>query len=158
MFALSAQPDASEAAAALLSFLPPAAAKTPSPRTTSGKATEKTEKVSYSSWERDRSHSGAANEICGEICREILAPEELARLQKKAYTQQVREIVSEMVRVKSCDRIETYCTHVCMLCLFIRRSTVRAARPASKSSRPKRRRCSISARRTAARTRRSTRG
>ena len=112
------QPDASEAAAALLSFLPPAAAKTPPARTTSGKATEKTEKVSYSSWERDRSHSGAANEICGEICREILAPEELARLQKKAYTQQVREIVSEMVRVKSCDRIETIaltCLHAVYL-------------------------------------------
>ena len=23
-----------------------------------------------------------------------------------------------MVRVKSCDRIETYCTHVCMLLIF----------------------------------------
>ena len=55
---------------------------------------------------------------CGEICREILAPEELARLQKKAYTQQVREIVSEMVRVKSCDRIETIaltCLHAVYL-------------------------------------------
>ena len=104
MFALSAQPDARrdrrEAAAALLSFLPPAAAKTLPARAPSGKATEKTEKVSYSSSERERSHSGAANEICGEICREILAPEELARLKKNAYTKQVREIVSEMVRVK----------------------------------------------------------